>query len=168
VPDRAYLYEKLTAWEFLQFVAGTRGLKGWESTARHYLSLFSLEAWAHKLVEGFSHGMRQKLSLTAALIHKPPVLLVDEPMVGLDPRSSRIVKDLIRELAEGGAGFLLCTHSLEVAQELAHRIGILHRGRLVAEGTFEEIRETSRQRGSSLEEIFLKLTEEEQEGPPGP
>jgi ABC-2 type transport system ATP-binding protein len=166
VPDRPYLYEKLTAWEFLQFVAGARGLKGWEGRAHERLALFALDAWAHQLIEGFSHGMRQKLSLTAALLHDPPLLLVDEPMAGLDPRSSRTVKDLFRALAATGTGLLLCTHSLDVAQELAHRIGILHRGRLVAEGSFQEIQDRSRHRDSSLEEIFLTLTEEEADSPP--
>lgn len=166
VPDRPYLYDKLTAWEFLQFVAGARGMRGWEGRAREYLALFALEGWADHLVEGFSHGMRQKLSLTAALLHDPPLLLVDEPMVGLDPRSARTVKDLIRKLAGRGTGFLLCTHSLDIAQELAGRIGILHRGRLVAEGSFAEIRERQRQRDGTLEEIFLTLTEEEAQSPP--
>jgi ABC-2 type transport system ATP-binding protein len=165
VPDRPYLYEKLTAWEFLQFVAGARGLRGWEARARDYLALFALEAWSHKLIEGFSHGMRQKLSLASSLLHGPPVLLVDEPMVGLDPRSARTVKDLFRHLAGEGAGLLLCTHSLEVAQELADRIGILHRGRLAAEGSFAELRERSTRPGSTLEEIFLQLTEEGDAGP---
>ncbi len=160
VPDRPYFYEKLTLWEHLEFLAGTRRLKGWEPRALEYLEMFALTDWRHQLIEGFSHGMRQKLSLAGGLLHTPELLLVDEPMVGLDPRSSRVVKDLFMSLAHDGMGVLLSTHSLDVAQELAHRIGILNKGVLVAEGTFGEIQQQT-ERGGSLEEVFLKITEEE-------
>ena len=165
VADRPFLYEKLTAWEFLEFLAGVHALRGWEAEAERFLTLFKLIEWRHQLVEGYSHGMRQKLVLTGALLHKPKLLLVDEPMVGLDPRSSRDVRDLFRELAAGGMGLFLSTHSLDLASELATRIGILHHGRLVAEGSFDELRDVARQPGSSLEEVFLRLTEEEDEPP---
>lgn len=164
VSDRPFLYEKLTAWEYLEFLASVHGLKGWESYADELFSLFSLAAWKHQLIEGFSHGMRQKTVLTGALLHHPRLLLVDEPMVGLDPRSSRIVKDLFQYLARQGVSLFLSTHSLDVAAELAHRIGILNRGRLVAEGTFSELQSLAQQPESTLEQVFLTLTEEEAEG----
>lgn len=163
VQDRPYLYEKLTAWEHLRFLAEVRRLAGWEATAERYLELFRLSQWRNQLVEGFSHGMRQKLALAGALLHDPPLLLVDEPMVGLDPRSSRDVKELFSQLAAAGTCVFLSTHSLDMAQAVAHRIGILNRGKLVAEGTFAQLQALSRAPGSSLEELFLQLTEEEQE-----
>ncbi|MEW6756729.1 MAG: ABC transporter ATP-binding protein [Acidobacteriota bacterium] len=163
VPDRPYLYERLTAWEYLDFLAQVRGLRDWQDRARSFLERFRLESWAHQLVEGFSHGMRQKLVLVGALLHRPRLLMVDEPMVGLDPRSSRDVRDLFAQLAAEGTGLFLSTHSLDMAAEVAHRIGILHRGRLVAEGAFKELQALASRPGSSLEEIFLTLTEEKWE-----
>jgi len=160
VPDRPYLYEKLTAWEYFEFLARVHGLEDWEERARGFLERFRLSAWAHQLLEGFSHGMRQKVVLAGALLHRPILLMVDEPMVGLDPRSSRDVKALFGELAEGGTGLLLSTHSLDLAAEVAHRIGILNRGRLIAEGTFSELQERARSPGTTLEQVFLTLTEE--------
>ncbi len=167
VPDRPYLYERLTAWEYLDFLARVRGLSGWQDRARSFLERFRLEYWTHQLVEGFSHGMRQKLVLVGALLHRPRLLMVDEPMVGLDPRSSRDVRDLFGQLAAEGTGLFLSTHSLDMAAEVAHRIGILHRGRLVAEGAFEDLQALASRPGSSLEDIFLTLTEEKWEEEPG-
>ncbi len=160
VPDRPYLYERLTAWEYFEFLARVHGLRGWEDRARGFLERFRLSAWAHQLLEGFSHGMRQKVVLAGALLHRPILLMVDEPMVGLDPRSSRDVKALFGELAAEGTGLLLSTHSLDLAAEVAHRIGILNRGRLIAEGTFAELQERASQPGTTLEQVFLTLTEE--------
>lgn len=161
VADRPFLYEKLTGWEYLEFLAGVHRLREWKERADEYLLLFKLAEWRHQLIEGYSHGMRQKLVLTGALIHQPKLLIVDEPMVGLDPRSSRDVKELFGRLASKGTGLFLSTHSLETAAQVADRIGILHRGRLVAEGSFAQLQDRARQPGSSLEEIFLKITEEE-------
>lgn len=161
VADRPFLYEKLTGWEYLEFLAGVHRLRGWKGRADEYLNLFKLTEWHHQLIEGYSHGMRQKLVLTGALLHQPKLLIVDEPMVGLDPRSSRDVKELFGRLASEGTGLFLSTHSLETAAQVAHKIGILHRGKLVAEGSFAHLQETARQPGSSLEEIFLTITEEE-------
>ncbi len=163
VADRPFLYEKLTAWEYLEFLAGVHRLKRWQERAGEYLHLFKLTEWRHQLIEGYSHGMRQKLVLTGALLHEPKLLIVDEPMVGLDPRSSRDVKDLFGRLASAGMGLFLSTHSLETATQVADRIGILHHGALVAEGSFAQLQEKASQPGSSLEEVFLKLTEEEAE-----
>jgi ABC-2 type transport system ATP-binding protein len=164
VPDRPFLYEKLTAWEYMEFLASVHGLTDWEKRADEHLARFSLGPWKHQLIEGFSHGMRQKTVLSGALLHRPRLLLVDEPMVGLDPRSARIVKDLFRSLAGDGVCLFLSTHSLDVAAELADRIGILNRGRLIAEGSFPELQAQARQPESSLEQIFLTLTEEEGPG----
>jgi len=161
VPDRPFLYEKLTAWEYMEFLASVHGLKGWERRAGERLALFGLGPWQNQLIEGFSHGMRQKVVLTGALLHQPRLLLVDEPMVGLDPRSTRIVKDLFRSLAGDGVSLFLSTHSLDVATELAARIGILNKGRLIAEGSFAELQAKAAQPQSTLEQIFLTLTEEE-------
>ena len=164
VADRPFLYEKLTAWEYLEFLAAVHRLKGWEKDAESYLDLFKLMPWRHQLIEGYSHGMRQKLVLTGALLHRPRLLLVDEPMVGLDPRSARDVKSLFGHLSAEGSGLFLSTHSLDTASQVAHRIGILNAGKLVAEGTFSELQQKAHQPGSTLEEVFLKLTEEEADG----
>ncbi len=161
VQDRPYLYEKLTAWEYLEFLASARNLKGWSEGAEKILGLFNLMEWRHALVEGFSHGMRQKLALAGALLHQPKLLMVDEPMVGLDPRSSRDTRQLFKTLAASGACLFLSTHSLDMAQAVADRIGILHKGRLIAEGTFPQLQEMSQRPGSSLEEVFIRLTEED-------
>ncbi len=163
VPDRPFLYEKLTAWEHLEFLAQVHGLKDWHDRALAYLDLFRLTDWRHQLIDGFSHGMRQKLVLSGALLHRPQLLLVDEPMVGLDPRSSRDVKDLFRQQASEVVGLFLSTHSLDIAAEIADRIGILQGGRLIAEGTFEQLQTMASRPGSSLEQVFLRLTEEQAE-----
>jgi ABC-2 type transport system ATP-binding protein len=160
VPDRPFLYEKLTGWEYLEFLARIHGLSNWQSRAEDLLALFRLSDWRHQLIEGYSHGMRQKLVITGALLHRPELLLVDEPMVGLDPRSARDVRALFVRLAEEGVGLFLSTHSLDLAAELAHRIGILHHGKLIAEGRFPQLQELAQQPESSLEQVFLRLTDE--------
>jgi ABC-2 type transport system ATP-binding protein len=160
IPDRPYLYEKLTAWEYLTFIAEVRELKNWENEARSFLKFFQIEDSANRLIEGFSHGMKQKLVITSSLLHKPKLLMVDEPMVGLDPKSSRDVKNLFKKLAGEGAALFLSTHSLDMAEELAHRIGIINRGKLLAEGTMDELREFAKSPGSGLESVFLQITEE--------
>jgi ABC-2 type transport system ATP-binding protein len=160
IPDRPYLYEKLTAWEYLTFIAEVRELKNWEDEARRYFKFFQIEEAAHRLIEGFSHGMKQKLVIASSLLHKPELLLVDEPMVGLDPKSSRDVKNLFKKLAGDGCALFLSTHSLDMAEELATRIGIINKGRLLAQGTMDELREHAKSPGSGLEDVFLDITEE--------
>lgn len=160
VSDRPYLFEKLTAWEHLEFIAQARELKGWEPFAQELFALFHLEDWKFQLIEGFSHGMRQKLAITGSLIHRPKLLLVDEPMVGLDPRSARDLKELLGRMTSEGMGLFLSTHSLDTAAEISDRIGILDNGRMVAEGSFSELRELAEKPESTLEEVFLRLTEE--------
>jgi ABC-2 type transport system ATP-binding protein len=161
VPDQPFLYEKLTGREFLQFIADMYGMPPEHARARieEVIGLFSLEDFVDDLSERFSHGMRQRTVFAAALLHEPRVLIVDEPTVGLDPRSVRLLKDLLRQQAERGVTVFLSTHSLDIAQELAHRIGIVDHGRLIGCGTLEMLRKQAALDGS-LEDVFLKLTEE--------
>ena len=160
IPDRPYLYEKLTAREFLRFVGGIYGLSPELIATRAPVLLdeHDLLHRADELVEAYSHGMKQRLVLSAALLHEPRLLIVDEPMVGLDPHGARRIKDQFRQTADAGRSVFLSTHSLDVAQEVCDRVGILYRGRLVALGTVEEM---LRDHGKDLEEVFLKITEEE-------
>jgi ABC-2 type transport system ATP-binding protein len=161
IPDRPYLYEKLSGREFIHFVGDLHGLPRAaqeERMARHF-ALFGLDESADLLIENYSHGMRQKLIFTAALLHEPRILIVDEPMVGLDPKSARTIKKLMRELAAAGAAIFLSTHQLAVAEEVADRIGIIDRGNLIFDGTLAQLRERTRGAGT-LEDLFLELTGE--------
>jgi ABC-2 type transport system ATP-binding protein len=161
IPDRPYLYEKLSGGEFLRFVAGLWGQDGEEAEARadRLLELFDLVAWKDELIESYSHGMRQKLLISSALIHQPEMILVDEPMVGLDPRSARLLKDLMRAFVDGGGTIFLSTHTLEVAEALCDRIAILHEGRVIAQGTMDQLRAQAEAGGGAhLEDIFLQVT----------
>ena len=161
VPDRPHVYEKLTGAEFLDFVAGLYHVPAAISTKRRdqLLAMFDLTEWAAELVESYSHGMKQRLVMAAALIHAPRILIVDEPMVGMDPRGARLLKRTFRQLARTGVTVFMSTHSLEVAEETCDRIGIIHQGRLIAVGTMEELRRQAGGHASSkLEPIFLKLT----------
>lgn len=160
VPDRPFLYEKLTAAEFLRFLGGIYGLSGSETERRigELLEFFDLAEWTDELIEGFSHGMKQRLTFAGALLHKPKVLIVDEPMVGLDPRGAKLIKETFRQLAAEGAGILMSTHTLEIAQETGDRIGIIRDGRIIAEGNMEELQKMADTDGGKLEDIFLSLT----------
>ncbi len=169
IPDSPHLYEKLTGYEYVHFVGGLYNVpvQKIDKHIQHYFELFNLLHAAHDLIESYSHGMRQKVVMTGALVHDPKVLIVDEPMVGLDPRSSRIVKDLLKQKSREGMTIFLSTHTLDVAEELCDRIGILQRGNLAALGTMDELRSLAKDEtsGLRLESVFLKLTEEqEQEG----
>ncbi|MFZ2958125.1 MAG: ABC transporter ATP-binding protein [Candidatus Ozemobacteraceae bacterium] len=163
IPDRPYLYEKLTPLEYFDFMAGLYSLAPEIAHARgeEMLRFFSLWDWRNELIEGFSHGMKQKVAMTAALLHDPDILIVDEPMVGLDPRSVRLVKDFFLKLTRRGKTIFLTTHTLSVAQDLCNRIGIIHHGKVVALGSLEELRERALHGVSDLETIFLQITEEE-------
>jgi len=170
VPDRAYLYDKLTGGELIEFVGHLYGLEPAvaRAEARPIVELLDLGGWMDELVEAYSHGMRQKLAMIVSLLHRPEVLVIDEPMVGLDPRSARRVKTLLRELVDRGTTVFLSTHTLEVAEALCSRIAIIQRGRIIAQGTMDELRSESMHDDGSLEAIFLRLTEEEREGDPVP
>ena len=160
IPDRPSVYEKLTGTEFLRFVSGLWGRDGAEAEKRadDLLELFELTAWKNTLVESYSHGMRQKLLISSALVHGPDLIVVDEPMVGLDPKAARLIKDLLRNFTAAGGTVFLSTHTLEVAEALCDRIAILHGGRIRAMGTMAELRREAEDGTAHLEEIFLKLT----------
>lgn len=170
VPDRAFLYDKLTGWEFLEFVGHLYDLDAAavRREADSLLERFELIRWADELVEAYSHGMRQKLAMTASMLHRPEVLIIDEPMVGLDPRSAKRMKTLFLELVDRGQTVFLSTHTLEVAEALCSRVAIIQKGSIVAEGTIDELRRKARQDDGSLEAVFLRLTEESDETAPPP
>jgi ABC-2 type transport system ATP-binding protein len=161
VPDRPHIYEKLSGAEFLDFVAGLYHVPAASAAQRRddLLEMFDLTEWATELVESYSHGMKQRLVMSAALIHAPRLLIVDEPMVGMDPRGARLLKRTFRQLARTGVTVFMSTHSLEVAEETCDRIGIINQGRLIAMGSVDELRRQAGSHSSSkLEAIFLKLT----------
>ena len=160
IPDRPFIYEKLSGAEFLRFVAALWGRDGPEVEERidRFLDLFLLKEWKDQLVESYSHGMRQKLLISSALIHDPALIVVDEPMVGLDPRSARLLKDLLRTFVAGGGSVFLSTHTLEIAEAVCDRIAIISSGRIIASGSMEELRAQADAGGAHLEEIFLKVT----------
>jgi len=162
IPDRPFIYEKLTGAEFLRFVAGLYGQKGpeIEHRARELLALFDLEEWRDELVESYSHGMRQKLIISSALVHRPEVIVVDEPMVGLDPKAARILKDLFREYTRRGHTVMMSTHTLEIAEGMCDRIAIIQSGVIRAAGTMADLRATAESGTMGLEQIFLRLTGE--------
>jgi ABC-2 type transport system ATP-binding protein len=161
IPDRPYLYEKLTGMEFLQFTADVYGVSHvvFQEKAFTLLELFALADWGEELIESYSHGMKQRLIMCAALLHDPEVLVVDEPMVGLDPVAIRMVKNLFRDLARKGVAVFMSTHTLAVAEDICDRIGIIHRGRLIAEGTLDDLRKDIKGGASDLESVFINLTQ---------
>jgi ABC-2 type transport system ATP-binding protein len=160
IPDRPFVYDKLTGGEFLRFAAALYGQDGAvvERRIDELLELFELAPWKNELTESYSHGMRQKLIISGALVHRPEVIVVDEPMIGLDPKSARLLKDLFRQFVDRGGTVLMSTHTLEVAEQMCDRIAIVSRGRIAAQGTMAELREQTESGDSSLEAIFLKLT----------
>jgi ABC-2 type transport system ATP-binding protein len=160
IPDRPFVYDKLTGAEFLRFTAALFGHEGPAVEARinELLDLFELAPWKDELTESYSHGMRQKLIISSALVHRPEVIVVDEPMVGLDPKSGRLLKDLFRRFVERGGTVLMSTHTLEIAEGMCDRIAIVRGGKLIACGTMAELREQHAAGDATLEELFLKLT----------
>lgn len=161
IPDRPYLYDKLSGREFLQFLAGMYqvGAQHIEARAGKLLQLFALSDWADELIGGYSHGMKQRLVMAGALLHQPQSLVIDEPMVGLDPDAALLVKRILRRYAGAGHAILLSTHSLPVAEALCHRIGIISGGRIIAEGSLDELRVQAQNQGD-LESVFLTLIHE--------
>ena len=161
VPDQPYLYEKLTGREFLHFITDLYGLERGYARKRtdEVIDLFGLNEFVDDLTERYSHGMRQRTVFAAALVHDPKVLIVDEPTVGLDPKSIRLLKNVLKQQTQRGVTVFLSTHSLDVAQELADRIGMMEHGRLIGCGTLADLRAKASLDGS-LEDVFLKLTEE--------
>jgi ABC-2 type transport system ATP-binding protein len=163
VSDEPMIYDKLTPFEFLEFVAGLWSIPAElaEARSRELIGWLGLEPHAHERCQGFSKGMRQKIALAGALVHEPRLLILDEPLTGLDAGSARQVKDVLAERVRGGVTVILTTHILEVAERLAERIGIIDRGRLIAEGTLDELRGRAGRAGSSLEDVFLDLVAQE-------
>ena len=160
VPDQPKLYGKLTAREFLHLVAALYRMpkEVFQERAEQLLGMFGLTQRADELLEGYSHGMRQKVVLAAALIHQPRVILLDEPTVGLDPASARLLKDILQELARQGAAIFVSTHILEIAERMCHRVCIIKEGKIIAQGTPDELRKMVGHDEESLEDIFLELT----------
>lgn len=160
IPDRPFIYEKLTGREYLGFIADLYGMDPKEADERadRFLSFFDLMEAEDALVEGYSHGMKQKLIISGALLHDPKVLIVDEPMVGLDPKGARQVKQLFTDLCQRGAAVFMSTHSLGIAQAMCHRIGIIQKGEVTALGTVEDLRRKAQKDHEHLEDIFLELT----------
>ena len=162
VPDKPDLYPRLTALEYLNLIGDVYGVDGPTRTKRlnHYLDMFQLREAIGDLIQSFSRGMQQKLALTGALLHAPALFILDEPMVGLDPKSSHLFKGIMREHVKQGNTVFFSTHVLEVAEQLCHRVGIINQGRLIACGTMDELRKSPGHAGSSLEKLFLELTDE--------
>jgi ABC-2 type transport system ATP-binding protein len=161
IPDRPFLYEKLTAAEFLRFHGGLFGLdstNGLTDRITELLDLFDLTAWRDELIETFSHGMKQRLTMCAAFLHRPRAVVVDEPMIGLDPRGARLIKEIFRAMGRKGVSILMSTHTLEVAQEVCDRVSIIHEGRIIASGTVDQLRILANSADQELTPIFLKLT----------
>ena len=163
VSDEPMIYDKLTPFEYLEFVAGLWSMDTGtaEARARELIEWLGLAPHAHERCQSFSKGMRQKVALAGALVHEPRLLILDEPLTGLDAGSSRQVKDVLAERVRGGASVILTTHILEVAERLAERIGVIDKGRLIAEGTLDELRAQAGHAGSSLEDVFLELVARE-------
>ena len=162
IPDRPYLYEKLTGIEFLKFIGDLYGVDDdtFLNRSQEMLQLFSLSEWADDLIESYSHGMKQRLVMAAALLHDPEVIIIDEPMVGLDPLAINMVKSLFQQLAKKGVTIFMSTHTLKVAEDICDRIGVIHKGSLVATGRAEDLKRYIQNKEADLEEIFIKLTKE--------
>ena len=160
IPDRPFVYDKITGAEFLRFVAALYNAEdaSLERRIDELLDLFELMPWKHELTESYSHGMRQKLIIAGAFIHRPEVIVVDEPMVGLDPKGARLLKDLFRQYVNRGGTILMSTHTLEVAESMCDRIAIMQSGRILAQGTMDELRVQTASGNASLEDLFLRLT----------
>lgn len=162
VPDRPFLYEKLTGMEFLEFSAHLYNVRRslFPEKAKRLLQQFALWTWADELIEAYSHGMKQRLIIAAALLHDPQILIIDEPMVGLDPEAVHMVKDILKDLAARQTTIFVSTHTLSIAEDLCHRIGLIHKGTLLAEGSLKELKQIARLGEARLEEVFLTIIKE--------
>ncbi|HQP06644.1 MAG TPA: ABC transporter ATP-binding protein [Smithellaceae bacterium] len=162
VPDRPFLYEKLTGMEFLKFIADLYrvDLRVFSRRAPELLERFALWQWKDEIVEAYSHGMKQRLIIAAALLHDPRVMVIDEPMVGLDPEAVRMVRDILKGLAQQNVTVFVSTHTLSLAEDLCDRIGVIHKGTLLAQGTVAELNLAAKTGEARLEEVFLTLVRE--------
>jgi ABC-2 type transport system ATP-binding protein len=162
IPDRPYIYEKLTGMEFMRFSTDIYGVPEdiFLEKSESLLKLFNLYQWSDELIEAYSHGMKQRLIIAAALLHDPKVIIVDEPMVGLDPAAIKLVKDILKQEAQKGKTVFMSTHTLAIAEDVCDRIGIIHMGNIIAEGTTRDLKLAGQIHEADLEAVFLKLTEE--------
>ena len=162
VPDRPFLYEKLTGMEFLQFSSDLYDVsrETFPQKSKSLLQQFALWNWADELIEAYSHGMKQRLIIASALLHDPQILIIDEPMVGLDPEAVHMVKDILKGLAVNGTTIFVSTHTLSIAEDLCHRIGLIHKGTLLAEGSLDELQQIAKLGEARLEEVFLTIIRE--------
>lgn len=160
IPDRPFLYEKLTAWEHMKFIAGIYGIddRDLQERGRKYLEIFGLSEWLNELVENFSHGMKQRLNLSAVFMRNPKVLILDEPLIGLDPRGARLLKEILHSSRNNGMCIFMSTHILEIAGQMCDRMAIIHKGRIISTGTYDDMREQAHTPDSGLEQVFLRLT----------
>ena len=161
MPDELALYEKLTGSEFLRFIGGLYGLSDRQVADRSQslLVMLGMDDKKDQVIQGYSHGMRQKIGLICALLHEPQILLMDEPLSGLDPRSARLVKDVLKSFCRNGGTVMLSTHTLEIAERMCDRVGIIDHGQLIAAGRIEDLRAQEHQAANaSLEDLFLQLT----------
>ncbi len=160
IPDRPILYEKLTAWEYMKFIAGLYDIdkKDLEERGEKFLGIFSLKEWKHELIENFSHGMKQRLNLSAVFMRNPRVLILDEPLIGLDPRGARLIKEILHASRRNGMCIFMSTHILEIAEQMCDRLAIINKGNIISAGTAEEIRNQAHSSESDLEQVFLHLT----------
>jgi ABC-2 type transport system ATP-binding protein len=158
IPDRPFLYEKLTAVEFMHFVSALYDMEDSTGRINELLEQFGLPDWKNELIENFSHGMKQRLVMASSLLHGPRVLVVDEPMVGLDPRGARLVKDIFKDLASKGVTVFMSTHTLEIVEQMCTRVAIINQGRIIAEGSVGDLARMASMPESHLEPIFLRLT----------
>jgi ABC-2 type transport system ATP-binding protein len=160
IPDRPFLYDKLTGMEFLKFISDIFGVDSlsFGEKAHQLLDMFSLIDRAHELIESYSHGMKQRLIMAGALIHDPLIIIVDEPMVGLDPKGIKMVKTLFYNLAEKGTTIFMSTHTLTLAEDICNRIGIIHKGKVIASGTVDELKENIKIHEANLEKVFFEYT----------
>jgi len=160
IPDKPFLYDKLTGREFLDFIARLYGLDMGQAREKseQYLEIFKLREWGDELIESYSHGMKQKIVITSALLHDPQVIIVDEPMVGLDPEGALLVKNILRQRAHQGVTIFMSTHTLAIAQQLCDRIAIIHKGTIIADGSIDELKKKVSAGTEELEDIFLELT----------
>lgn len=162
VPDRPFLYEKLTGMEFLRFSSDLYDVHRniFPVRAEALLKQFALWNWADELIEAYSHGMKQRLIIASALLHDPQILIIDEPMVGLDPEAVYMVKDILKALSANGTTIFVSTHTLSIAEDLCHRIGMIHKGNLLAEGSIDELKNIAKLGEARLEEVFLTIIKE--------
>ncbi len=162
IPDRPYLYGKLTGREFLYFMADLYKVEPKLAKQRivELLELYGLSDWQNDLIDSYSHGMKQRLLMCAAQIHNPPVLVIDEPMVGLDPKGAKLLKDTLRKRAAEGLTIFMSTHSLSVAEEIADKLAIIQHGKIVAQGTLKELYARAQSDASDLENVFLQIISE--------